>query len=39
MNNAKRGGGLGGLEGIPGLKLKWTPNDDAAIENLYNFEC
>jgi hypothetical protein len=23
----------------PGLKLKWTPNDDAVIENLYCFEC
>jgi hypothetical protein len=23
----------------PGLKLKWTPQDDAVIENLYSFEC
>jgi len=35
--NSKRGGA--DVEGVPGLKLKWTPNDDAVIENLYNFEC
>ena len=27
------------LDGIPGLKLKWTPTDDAVIENLYSFDC
>ena len=27
------------FEGVQGLKLKWTPNDDVIIENMYSFEC
>ena len=27
------------LDKMPGLKLKWTPNEDVLIENLYSFDC
>lgn len=27
------------LDKMPGLKLKWTPNEDVIVENLYCFDC
>ena len=27
------------MDSVPGLKMKWTPNDDVVIENLYSFDC
>lgn len=27
------------LEGVPGLKIKMTTNNDVLIENVYQFEC
>lgn len=27
------------LEGVQGLKLKWQPNDEVMVENMFCFEC
>lgn len=27
------------IDGIPGLKLKWNPNEDIIVENAFCFDC
>ncbi len=34
-----QGNGKKNMNGVKGLKLKWTPNDEAVIENVFCFEC
>lgn len=35
----KKLGSIGVMEGVPGLRMKWTPTEDVVIENLFSFDC
>lgn len=35
----KLGTSIGVMDGVPGLRMKWTPTEDVVIENLFSFDC